>query len=85
MALGGRVGPAPEPVHGKTSAVEHDGIGIIDDVEAEWPEDGVQQPVDPGRGFSFDIPAGKVGVVRLAPAKRLKRLLKKTARKPSPA
>jgi anthranilate synthase/aminodeoxychorismate synthase-like glutamine amidotransferase len=29
LALGGRVGAAPQPVHGKTSAVTHDGAGVL--------------------------------------------------------
>ncbi len=29
VALGGRVGAAPEPMHGKTSAVIHDGRGVF--------------------------------------------------------
>jgi anthranilate synthase component 2 len=34
---GGRVGRAPEPVHGKTSPVEHDGAGVFAGVEQEFP------------------------------------------------
>ncbi|WP_255192191.1 anthranilate synthase component II [Natronobeatus ordinarius] len=32
-AYGGRVGRAPEPVHGKASAVDHDGEGVFDGLE----------------------------------------------------
>ncbi|WP_232686141.1 anthranilate synthase component II [Halobacterium zhouii] len=34
---GGRVGRAPEPVHGKTSPVEHDGSGVFAGVEQGFP------------------------------------------------
>ncbi|AHG04413.1 para-aminobenzoate synthase [Halobacterium sp. DL1] len=34
---GGEVGRAPEPIHGKTSDVEHDGRGVFAGVEQEFP------------------------------------------------
>ncbi|MFB6069288.1 MAG: anthranilate synthase component II [Halobacterium sp.] len=34
---GGSVGRAPEPMHGKTSPVEHDGHGVFDGVEDGFP------------------------------------------------
>ncbi|WP_247729314.1 anthranilate synthase component II [Halovivax limisalsi] len=36
-AYGGSVGRAPEPVHGKTSPVEHDGRGVFDGLESGLP------------------------------------------------
>ena len=33
---GGRVGQAPEPVHGKASPVQHDGTGIFDGVDDDF-------------------------------------------------
>jgi hypothetical protein len=60
-----------------------DGMVVVDDVDKEWPEDAEQRPVDPDRGFSCDIPAGKVGAVRLAPAKRLKKIAQKAKKKRS--
>jgi len=34
---GGTVGRAPEPMHGKTSPVEHDGRGVFDGIEQGFP------------------------------------------------
>ena len=46
VALGGRVGPAPEPVHGKTSAVIHDGLGMLA---------GLPSPLTAGRYHSLCV------------------------------
>ena len=46
VAWGGRVGPAPEPVHGKTSAVTHDGQGLFE---------GLASPVTVGRYHSLCV------------------------------
>jgi anthranilate synthase component II len=47
-ALGGRVDPGPVPVHGKASAVHHDGAGILA---------GVPSPFDAGRYHSLVVAA----------------------------
>ena len=47
-ALGGRVDPGPVPVHGKASAVYHDGAGILA---------GVPSPFDAGRYHSLVVAA----------------------------
>lgn len=36
-AYGGEVGHAPEPVHGKTTRLEHDGEGVYADLPQEFP------------------------------------------------
>ncbi len=36
-AYGGEVGRAPEPVHGKTTRLEHDGEGVYDDLPQNFP------------------------------------------------
>jgi anthranilate synthase component 2 len=36
-AYGGEVGRAPEPVHGKTSRIDHDGEGVFRGLEPEFP------------------------------------------------
>jgi anthranilate synthase/aminodeoxychorismate synthase-like glutamine amidotransferase len=46
VALGGRVDRAPEPVHGKTSAVTHDGLGLFD---------GLPSPLTVGRYHSLGV------------------------------
>jgi para-aminobenzoate synthetase component 2 len=46
VALGGRVGPAPQPVHGKTSAVTHDGLGLFQ---------GLPSPLTVGRYHSLCV------------------------------
>jgi anthranilate synthase/aminodeoxychorismate synthase-like glutamine amidotransferase len=46
VACGGRVGPAPEPVHGKTSAVAHDGQGLFE---------GLPSPLTVGRYHSLCV------------------------------
>ncbi|ELY73283.1 anthranilate synthase component II [Natronobacterium gregoryi] len=35
-AYGGNVGRAPEPIHGKASAVDHDGAGVFEGVEQQF-------------------------------------------------
>jgi len=37
QAYGGEVGRAPEPVHGKTTRLEHDGEGVYADLPQEFP------------------------------------------------
>jgi anthranilate synthase/aminodeoxychorismate synthase-like glutamine amidotransferase len=34
VAFGGRVGPAPEPVHGRTTRILHDGLGVFQGLPA---------------------------------------------------
>jgi anthranilate synthase/aminodeoxychorismate synthase-like glutamine amidotransferase len=46
VAHGGQVGPAPEPVHGKTSAVVHDGLGLFE---------GLPSPLTAGRYHSLCV------------------------------
>nr|WP_276591972.1 aminodeoxychorismate/anthranilate synthase component II [Halorutilus salinus] len=37
QAYGGEVGHAPEPVHGKTARIEHDGEGVYSDLPQSFP------------------------------------------------
>jgi len=46
VAFGGRVGPAPEPVHGKTSPIRHNGRGVFD---------GLPSPLRVGRYHSLCV------------------------------
>jgi anthranilate synthase/aminodeoxychorismate synthase-like glutamine amidotransferase len=46
VAFGGHVGRAPEPVHGKTSAVVHDGLGLFE---------GLPSPLTVGRYHSLCV------------------------------
>jgi para-aminobenzoate synthetase component II len=46
VAFGGRVGRAPEPVHGKVSPVAHDGRGLFE---------GLPSPMDVGRYHSLCV------------------------------
>ncbi|MGA3056537.1 MAG: aminodeoxychorismate/anthranilate synthase component II [Candidatus Limnocylindrales bacterium] len=46
VTCGGRVGPAPEPIHGKTSAVAHDGRGLFE---------GLPSPMTVGRYHSLCV------------------------------
>ena len=46
LAFGGRVGPAPEPVHGKASRIHHDGRGFFA---------GLPDPLDVGRYHSLAV------------------------------
>lgn len=46
LAFGGRVGPASEPVHGKTSRIHHDGRGLFA---------GLPDPLDVGRYHSLAV------------------------------
>jgi anthranilate synthase component 2 len=50
-AFGATVRPAPEPVHGKTSRVYHDGLGLFD---------GVPDPFDAGRYHSLVVDRGSL-------------------------
>jgi anthranilate synthase/aminodeoxychorismate synthase-like glutamine amidotransferase len=52
VAFGGRVGPAPEPVHGKVSRIRHDGAGLFE---------GLGTPLEVGRYHSLavlEVPPG---------------------------
>ncbi|MDY6779355.1 MAG: aminodeoxychorismate/anthranilate synthase component II [Halobacteria archaeon] len=62
-AYGGEVGHAPEPVHGKTSKVEHDGEAIYEGVPQEFPAGRYHSLVVDEVPDEFEVTARGGGIV----------------------